>query len=69
MIKINLTNFILARARAGLSTEEISKKSEVGRVTISRIQNGIVQPNPVTIGKLARALDIPVEDLIIFEEQ
>lgn len=68
MIKVNVNNFILARAKAGLSTEEVSKKAEVGRVTISRIQNGTIQPNPVTIGKLARALDVPVEDLIIFEE-
>jgi transcriptional regulator with XRE-family HTH domain len=68
MIKVNIQNLILARAKAGLSTEEVSKKADIGRVTISRIQNGAINPNPVTIGKLAKALNVPVEDLIIFEE-
>jgi transcriptional regulator with XRE-family HTH domain len=69
VIKVNIKNLILARAKAGLSTEEVAKKAELGRVTISKLQNGTIKPNPVTIGKLARALNIPVEDLIIFEEK
>lgn len=54
----------LERARAGFTVDDLSKKSKVGRQTISRIEKGMTEPRISTIGKIAKALNIDVEELI-----
>lgn len=64
MVKINVEKLVLERANQGLSIIELSKKSGVHRQTISRIEKGILTPRLDTVGKLAKALEKPVEDFL-----
>lgn len=66
-MKINIKNLIIARANAGLTTEEITKMAKISKKTYSQIENGHTKPNIVTIGKIAKALNISVETLFIEE--
>ena len=57
--------FKIARIRKGISQEELSQKSGIGRVTISKIENG--HADSVKLGilkKIAEALDTPLAELI-----
>ncbi len=51
------------RERRALSLADLAELSKVGRVTISRIENGRQKPRPKTIRALAGALQIEVEEL------
>lgn len=51
------------RQKAGLTQLELAQKANVTPVTISRIENGHVLPNLVTLERLAAALNVPIERL------
>ena len=51
------------RKRRALSLSELALLSNVGRVTINRIENGKQKPMPRTIRRLAQALEVSVEEL------
>lgn len=53
---------VLRKLRA-LSLSELAQLSNVGRVTINRIENGKQKPLPRTIRRLAEALQVSVEEL------
>ena len=53
---------VLRKGRA-LSLSELALLSNVGRVTINRIENGKQKPMPRTIRRLAQALEVSVEEL------
>ena len=64
MLKIKTERLLLERARQGLTLEELSNRSGVGRSTISRIERGEVEARVYTIGKIAKGLGKKVEDFI-----
>jgi transcriptional regulator with XRE-family HTH domain len=64
MLKINCNNFLLALAKAEMTTTELHIKSGVGRNTISKLMNAETNVRPQLIGKIARALNVPIEDII-----
>lgn len=64
MIIIDGKKLILAIANCGLSAAELSKESGVSQVTIARMKAGTQVPRPQTLGKVARALGVKVEDLL-----
>ena len=64
-MKLDLKKLEIAMAEKCYTIQELSKVSTVGVSTISNIFNRGQQPNLWTIGKLARALKVPVKDLII----
>ena len=53
----------------GLTYTELSDKSRVSRTTIYRIINQDFKASPSTIGKLAKVLNVKVEDLLQKEQQ
>lgn len=53
----------ILRRRRALSLSELALLSNVGRVTINRIENGKQKPMPRTIRRLAQALEVSVEEL------
>jgi transcriptional regulator with XRE-family HTH domain len=53
-----------ARERALLIQEELAARAELGVPTISRIENGRVEPHFRTIRKLAKALEIDPAELV-----
>ena len=56
-------NLIYYRQKRGLSAFELSKKIEVSRQTIYAMEAGTYVPNTAIALKLARVLDVKVEDL------
>ena len=57
------------RERQLMTQPELSEKSGVMVATISRIENGMQQPRIPTVRKLARALDINPEELLIWDDE
>jgi transcriptional regulator with XRE-family HTH domain len=53
-----------ARARAGLSQEKLARKAGVHPVTISQWEMGRARMRAVSAGKVAKALGLPLEDLL-----
>jgi DNA-binding Xre family transcriptional regulator len=51
-------------AKAEMSTTELKEKSGVGGNTISKIMNNETVVRPAILGKLAKALNITVEELL-----
>lgn len=63
-MKINNEVFNLALTETCISKKELAEKAGVDVVTISRITSGVQEPRPKTIGKIAKALNISVKDLV-----
>jgi transcriptional regulator with XRE-family HTH domain len=55
---------LLARLSAGISQRALAEQSGIDQSTVVRIERGEVSARPMTLGKLARVLDIPLEDLL-----
>lgn len=65
--KLNQASLNIAMLNKGYSISELSKVCGVGKSTISRIIRGQSAFRPSTIYKIANALDLEVEDLIVKE--
>ena len=66
-LKIDKRKLDIAMAIKSYSSLELSQCSGISQVTITRIKNGFQNPRPETVGKIARALNVNVEDLIMKE--
>ncbi len=60
----NSERYNLLLAEKSLTDKRISEISGVGRSTISQLKKGNRTPRPKTLGKIARALETDVENLI-----
>lgn len=65
---VKLTRLRLVRERQALSQKELAAKAGVSPVTISRVENGVDDPQPSTIRKLAKALGVKPADLMDTQE-
>ena len=52
------------REAAALTQEDLAHQAGISTSTLSRIERGTYQPRLDTLGKLARALDVPVAGLL-----
>lgn len=68
MKKINTDYLITAIANRGITMVELSKRADISRTTIYRIINKKSKPTLIVIGKLARALNISVDELFLNEK-
>ena len=57
----NLKNI---RTKKGISQGDISRKLNMDRGYISSVENGKKNPTLLTLGKIAGALNVGIEDLI-----
>lgn len=65
-MKISIGKLEIALANACITTSELSKKTNLNYSTLTRIKSGM-QAHPATVGKIAKALNVPVEELIEYE--
>ena len=63
-MKIDKMKLDLAMANKAYSAKELSKICGVSQVAIVRITNGTQDARPGTVGKIAKAFDVPVTDII-----
>ena len=66
-MKANRKKLKLAMARACMNTEDLVKTSAMPRPTVNNVIMGR-DVRPATIGKIARALDVDVTDILEVEE-
>lgn len=52
------------RKNQGMTQEELAEKADIGRVTISRLENGEQSPRYHTFAKLAEALGVETSQLL-----
>jgi len=55
---------LLARLEAGLSQRALAESADVDQSTIVKVESGQMNIRPMTLAKLARALEIPIEELL-----
>ena len=53
------------REAAGLTQADLSSRAGIGKVTLTRIENGARSPRTETLTAIARTLGVEVEDLIL----
>ena len=65
-IEINIgKNVKKHRTKAGLSQEDFAKKSGVKYTTLTKIESNVIKkPSVLVMAKIAKALDVSIEDLI-----
>ena len=65
----HLANAIKAeRERAGLTQAALAELVGVSRKTVNTVENGVFTPSATLAIKLARALNVPVEQLFWIED-
>jgi transcriptional regulator with XRE-family HTH domain len=53
------------RAKMGLSQEDFAQKSGVKYTTFTKIESGVIKtPSVVIMAKIAKALEVPIEELL-----
>ena len=53
------------RTKLGLSQEDFAQKSDVKYTTLTKIESGVIKtPTVLMVEKIAKALDVSIEDLI-----
>lgn len=57
-------NLRRARARRELSLSELSRRSMIGKSTLSQLEAGTGNPTIETVFSLSRALELPISDLL-----
>lgn len=61
MVAANLRR---TRTQRGLSISELSRRSKIGKATLSQLESGTGNPTIETVFSLSRALEVPVSDLL-----
>lgn len=63
-MKINTIKLDVAMANACISAAELCERAEISNQTLTKIRNGERNPKPATVGKIAKALNCNVTDLL-----
>lgn len=63
-MKLDLRKLNIAMAKKCITVTELAKKSALSRITLTKVTTNRTNPKPATIGKIAKALNIQVEDLL-----
>ncbi|MDQ8702372.1 XRE family transcriptional regulator [Streptomyces sp. LHD-70] len=58
------TNLRRARTERGLSISELSRRSKIGKATLSQLESGAGNPTIETVFSLSRVLEVPLSDLL-----
>ena len=66
-MKLDLKKIRIAQAKACLNVNDLVNETGLVRSTISKVLNGRINPTPKTIGVIAKALKVDVEDIILKE--
>ena len=61
---INKEKLQLAMANACMNITQLSEKADVSRFSLNAYANRTRNPKPGTVGRIAKALDVKVEDLV-----
>jgi XRE family transcriptional regulator, fatty acid utilization regulator len=65
MVEVDGARLRWIRERRGLSMQELGKKAGVNPVTVGRLEKGRRPAQLETVRKLAEALEVEVEELLV----
>lgn len=63
-MRISIQRTKIAMANACMGVDDLANASGVSRISIGKYLSGKREPRPKTLGLLARALNVPVTDII-----
>lgn len=66
-MRVDRDKLMLAMANACMNTSDLEKATQMPRPTLNNVITGR-SVRTKTIGKVAKALGIPVENILLFEE-
>ncbi len=53
------------RAKLGLTQDDLSKKADIKYTTLTKVESGVVKkPSIQTVAKIAKGLEVAIEELI-----
>lgn len=67
-MKVNSEKLMIAQANSCLNNKELCKIAEIGTLTLLEIKNGKRKPTLKTVGKIAKALNVDVTELLETEK-
>lgn len=65
MLKVDGKKIYIMLAKKGWSIHEFLQKARIHNVTFKKIIAGELEPSPVMIHKMAKALEMDVEEIIL----
>lgn len=68
-MKLNSTKLQNIMAKKELGVCELAKKAGVSTASVSKYTRGLVEPSIKSMGKIANALDVNVEEIIEDEKE
>ena len=66
-MRINSAKVELALAKECILMKELCQRAEITPISLKRILSGAVNPRPATVGKIAKALNVNVQEIIMEE--
>lgn len=63
-MKIDVKKLEILQARECINNKDLRDRAQLGYVTLTEIKQGIRNLQPVTVGKIARALNCDVTELL-----
>lgn len=63
-MKIDKEKLQLAMANKCLSTKDLATEAGIAEQNISAYMSGRKNPKPMTVGKIAKVLEVKVEDIV-----
>lgn len=63
-MKININHVFILMARKCMTNRDMITASGISISAWNKLKNGKSMPNPATIGKIAKALDVDVAEII-----
>lgn len=62
--EVVIKNIIAEMGRQGVDGKTLAGKAQISQMTVSRIINGLTEPKPATLGKIASGLGVDVKELL-----
>ena len=66
-VKINKQRLQIAMANACLNMDDLATLAGISRVSLTKYVSGSTKPRTKTVGKIAKALNVQVQDIIELE--
>ena len=58
------SNLARLRAERGLTQAQLAQRADLSRLALGKIERGEVEPRSATVGRLAKALSVPLRELV-----
>lgn len=62
-MEMDLKKLEIAMASKAITSKKLSRVSGLSETTLARIKKGVQKPKPITIGKIAKALEVEILEI------